>query len=1061
MSASSQPPSNSNRIVAVFFNNRYLLILTMVVTLVAGLSALNGLPRQEDPVITNRNPILITPFPGASADRVEALVTEKIEDELNEVESIKNITSTSRAGISIVSIELQDAVTKETVETIHSEIRDKLSDAAANFPPEVPTPIYDDKRNPVAFSLITAIRWTDPKFGSDSLGILSRRAEALADELRNINGTQVVRLYGQPSEEIRIAVDPAKLAQLNLTIPAVAAAIRSADVKVPAGQLRGQQADLIVEVDGQIDSLGRVREIIVRQAGEASSRSVRVGDIAEVARVWQEPQDQIALVDGQRSVLVAARMAEGNRIDVWDARASAILENFAETSGSAITLDPIFRQSDYTTERLGSLAQNLALGSLVVLIVIFLTMGWRRSLIVSSALPLTAAATLFVVSLQGGALHQMSIFGMIIALGLLIDTAIVITDEVRKFLDEGLSRREAVLAALKHLFVPLLSSTLTSILAFMPILLLPGSAGDFVGSIGGSVIVAISLSFLLSITVIAALAGLVSEKAAKRANKRIAPRWMREGLSIAWFTKLMRGIIRVSVRFPIVGLALGAAIPFAGFALAQTLGSQFFPRVDRDMFTVEISLPSVTSIEQTTRVAGKAEEVIRSFDGIERVHWLAGASFPPVYYNLIENRDNSAEYVMGVIDADNFETVDRLVPLLQDRLDLDFPEALVRVTKFAQGPPANADVEIRLIGPSLSELQRLGDAVQKRLAEHPDIIQAESTLTRGEPKLSFEADESAARVAGFELGDIATQLQASLEGLSGGSLIEAVEELPVRIRVPSQDRASIAEIADLRLVGSNGQKVPLRALGEFRLRPETGAITRRNGERVNSIRGYAAQGSLPIDITNQVISALESSDFELPTGYRLELGGEAENQGDAVGNLLVYLPVIITLTIAILILSFRSVRVMVVLCGAAFLSVGYGLFATWVMQFPLSFNTILGCIGLIGLAFNDNIVSLAAIFSNPKAKQGDVDAIVDEVAGCGRHLISTTLTTIGSFLPLLILIGGQFWPPLAIVLAGGVGGATFLAAVFTPAGYRLLVARKYRKREAKEPNPDALPAMAT
>ncbi|MEM1440713.1 MAG: efflux RND transporter permease subunit [Verrucomicrobiota bacterium] len=1038
-----------NRIIGLFFDNRYLLTLATVITLVAGYSALNSLPRQEDPIITNRGATILTVFPGASADRVEALVSEKIEDELDEIETIKHLDSTSRAGISLVSVELIDAVNDDTVEPIHSEIRDALSDAAANFPSEALSPVYDDKRGAVATTMILALRWTEETKDSESLGILSRQADEIADRLRRVGGTEIVRVYGAPLEEIQVIVDPDALAQRGLTPMMVSAALREADVKVPAGQLRGENANLLVEIEGKFENLDRIRDVIVQQVGD-SSRTVRVGDVASVERAWVDPPEQIARTDGNRAVIVSARIVEGQRVDLWDAAAGKVLEEFKEGLGSAITVETVFRQNDYTTARLGELAGNLLLGGLVVMFVIFLTMGWRRSLIVSSAIPLTAAATLFVVSMQGGALHQMSIFGMIIALGLLIDTAIVITDEIRKQLTEGKSRRDSVIAALRHLFVPLFSSTLTSVLAFLPILLLPGNAGDFVGSIGGSVIIAVSASFVLSISIIAAFAGLFSALPSQEEKPHKLPKWMREGLTIAPLTNFMGWLIRHSVRRPIIGLGLGMLVPIIGFVLAGTLGSQFFPRTDRDMFTVELTFPTVTSVKKTDAVTKEVEDRIRSYEGIESVHWVSGASFPPVYYNLIEQRDNSSEYAMGVVDADTFQTVSRIVPELQKELEETFPDAFVKVSKFAQGPPAIADVEIRLLGPSLDELKRLGDEVQRRLVEHPDIIHAESTLTRGEPKLWFEPNEVEARAAGVELGAIAAQLQTNLEGLQGGTLLEAVEELPVRVRVPSEKRTEVEYLADLRVVGAEGVQVPLRSLGEFKMKPETGTITRRDGERVNMIRGYAADGSLPIEITNEVIADLEVSGFTLPSGYRLQLGGEAENQGDAVGNLLLYLPVIVTVTIAILVLSFKSVRIAGILLVGAVLATGYGLFATWVMQFPVSFNTILGCIGLIGLAFNDNIVSIAAIHSNAKARVGDVDAIVEEILGCGRHLISTTLTTIGSFLPLLILIGGQFWPPLAIVLAGGVGGATFLAAVFTPAAYRLIAARKYRKAEAQE-----------
>lgn len=1047
------PPAISSRFAGLFFDNRYLLALVTVVTLVAGYSALQSLPRQEDPVITNRGASILTVFPGASADQVEALVSGKIEDELDEIEAIKHLDSTSRAGFSLVSVELADAVTDETVEPIHSEIRDALADAAATFPEAAFAPVYDDKRGAVAATLIVALRWADPDKNAESAGILSRQAGELADRLRRVGGTGLVRIYGAPQEEVQVIVDPEALAQRGLTPALVAAALREADVKVPAGQLRSTGANILVEVEGRFESLDRIRNVIVLQAGD-SARTVRVGDVATVSRAWQDPPEQIARRNGTRAVIVSARIVDGMRVDLWDEAAGKVLAEFTEGLGTAIAVETVFRQNDYTTARLRELAGNLVLGGIVVLFVVFLTMGWRRSLIVSAAIPLTAAATLFVLSVQGGALHQMSIFGMIIALGLLIDTAIVITDEIRKWLEDGHSRRESVVGALRHLFVPLLSSTLTSVLAFLPILLLPGNAGDFVGSIGGSVIVAVSASFVLSITLIASFAGLFSAMPLPDAKPFRLPQWMREGLTIPPLTDFMRWLIRHAVKRPLLGIGLGMVVPIAGFVLAGTLGSQFFPRTDRDMFTVALSLPSVTPVEMTDAIAQEAEAMIREHEGIEAVSWVSGASFPPVYYNLLELRDNSSEYTMGVVTADTFATVARLVPVLQGELEEAFPGAFVQVRKFAQGPPSLADVEIRILGPGLDQLKDLGDEVQRRLAEHPGIIHAESTLTRGEPKLWFRPDETEARAAGLEPGAIAAQLETNLEGLRGGTMLEAVEELPVRVRVPSERRSEIDSLADLRLVASGGAQVPLRAVGEFALAPAAGAITRRDGERVNIIRGYAADGALPIEITKEIVAGLEAGGFTLPPGYRLELGGEAESQGDAVGNLLLYLPVIITVTIAILVLSFRSVRIAGILLAGAGLAVGYGLFATWVMQFPLSFNTILGCIGLVGLAFNDNIVAIAAIHANPKARAGDVEAIVAEILGCGRHLISTTLTTIGSFLPLLILIGGQFWPPLAIVLAGGVGGATFLAA---PKYRRQITKAETPPHGSPLPAPTALP----
>ncbi len=348
-------------------------------------------------------------------------------------------------------------------------------------------------------------------------------------------------------------------------------------------------------------------------------------------------------------------------------------------------------------------------------------------------------------------------------------------------------------------------------------------------------------------------------------------------------------------------------------------------------------------------------------------------------------------------------------------------------------------MELRLSGPSIEVLQDLGEQVRVVLSADPGILQTQVTMPRGEPKLWLRADEEEARLAGLELGDVAAQLQGALEGVQGGTVVEGIEELPVRIRYRSDRRDTVDRIEGINLVSEKGGRwIPMSAIGELELRSERGGITRRDGIRTNTILGYARPDVLAIGIGESVMSELEQGGFQLPTGYRFELGGESESQGDAVGNLMLYLPIIFLVTIAILVLSFRSVRIALILLAVAPLSAGFGLLATWVMQFPLSFNTIIGSMGLMGLAFNSSIVVLAAIRANEDARRGDTVAIVTAVLGSGRHLISTTLTTIGSFLPLLIFIGGQFWPPLAIVLAGGVGGSTLLAMTFTPAMYRLL-----------------------
>ncbi|MGF1451020.1 MAG: efflux RND transporter permease subunit, partial [Opitutales bacterium] len=926
----------------------------------------------------------------------------------------------------------------ETNDEIFSRLRDELDEAAREFPPDVLAPVLNDDRGAVAYTLIIGLTWEGANDEAPPLNVLNRAAESLRDRLRNVSGTDIVDVVGEPEEEIRVELDPAAISAAGLTVERVARALENADARVAAGRFRSETASLIVEVEGAFDTTERIREVplLTSQVGAV----LRLGEVATVTRAWQEPPASVACTNGQRTLLVAARVLDDRRIGLWTDESRAVVNQMQAELGETIRLRTVFEQNEYTADRLASLAFNLFLGGCVIFLVILVTMGWKASLIVGSALPLTAAMTLGVIGFTGGKLHQMSIFGMIIALGLLIDSAIVVADEIRNERRGGTGPMDAVRQTVRHLFVPLLSSTVTTILAFMPILLLPGNAGDFVGSIGGSVIVALACSFFVAMLLVSSLAGRFLGPG-RESDARRGP-WWRGGVHWPFGSRVMRGLAGFAVRRPLWALLASVVVPAAGFLSASTLGVQFFPRVDRDMFGLKVWLPTSTPIEETIAISEAIKGEITTFEGVTGQHWVVGESFPPVYYNLLQNQDRSPFFAQAIIEATDFQTVKALIPQLQTHINERFPEAQPVFEQFGQGPPATAGVEIRLFGPSVSELQRIGGEIRGVLARHPDVVATRVTMPGGEPKLSVIADEATSLGSGFSLRTVAGQLQARLDGRLGGTLLEGVEDLPVRVRYPSEWRGSLDSLASAPLLtGEPGVWVPLDALATIELKPEPGAITRRNAQRVNAIRGWVKNEALPIDVTTEVMDELERSGLTLPDGYRLGTGGTSENQSDAVGNLLLYVPVLGVLMIAVMVLTFRSARLAAALGVLAALSVGYGLLATWAYGLAFSFNTILGCFGLIGLALNDAIVVMASIRAHAPHDRFDPDATRDAVLRTSRHLVSTTLTTIGSFLPLLIFVGGEFWPPLAIVLAGGAAGATALAVVFAPAAYTTLIFR--------------------
>ncbi|MEM1060341.1 MAG: efflux RND transporter permease subunit, partial [Verrucomicrobiota bacterium] len=675
--------------VSLLLRNRHLLAMVIVVICVAGISSLTTMPRQEDPRITNRNPIVTTLMPGASAERVEALVTEKIEDALDEIAEIKNVESTSRPGISLISIELADAVTTNTNEDIFSKIRDRLDAASRDFPPEALPPDFDDKRGAVAFGLVVALQWQASS--EVQLGLLDRLAETLADRLRNVPGTELVRLYGEPEEQLTLEVDPNELTALGLSTGILARRLAEADAKGPAGFWRSADTNLALEFSGELDSTARIRSIPILENEDGSV--LRLGDLADVRKEYRSPPSEIGLSNGQRTVLLAARPQDGIRLDSWGEQARQEVAAYQTEIGGGIVLETVFDQSDYTQQRLSELGANLLMGALVILAVIGVMMGWRSSLLVGAALPLTALATVFVVASSGGELHQMSIFGMIIALGLLIDNAIVVVDEATQRLRRGMETLAAVEDTLRHLFVPLLASTLTTVLAFMPIVLLPGNAGDFVRSIGTSVMVALVSSFLISLGLILALTGLFGSR------QPLPAPWWKVGFSSRRLEATYRKAMLWLMHRPLLAMALAMLFPLVGFGLATTLGSQFFPRVDRNMLEVTVRLPSQASIAATAASIRELDARLRNDPVVQRTDWLVGASYPSVYYNLVMNQDNTPSFAHGIITTQDAAQVEGLIRRIQALAARDFPGLEVTATEFAQGPPQDAPIVFRLFGP--------------------------------------------------------------------------------------------------------------------------------------------------------------------------------------------------------------------------------------------------------------------------------------------------------------------------------------------------------------------------
>ncbi|WP_017328343.1 efflux RND transporter permease subunit [Synechococcus sp. PCC 7336] len=1042
----------------LFYRNRRLLVLVIAVIWLWGLVGFQALPRMEDPNLTQRNAAIVTLFPGANSERVESLVTKPIEDELVEIEELKTIASISQPGISIIKIELSDTIRAPDTGEIWFQVRDRLNEVRANLPVAALEPEFQDLHI-AANTAIVALTW-DLEV-PPSYGILRRSAESLADQLRNLPGTETVELFGAPEEEIVVEVDPDKLSAIGLITSELSQQIAESDAKLAAGQRYGSESDLPIAIDTELDSLERIGRIPIRTGN--TGQFAHLSDIANIERSIVDPPAESALVRDRASIVVAARINSEERIDRWSQIVRQTLSTFEQQLPQGIIASVIFDQKPYVDERLRGLIQNLLFAAVLVSGMTLFMMGWQSSLAISLALPLSIMMAFGCMWFLHIPLQQVSMTGLIVALGMLIDNAIIMVDEVTHRLKDGQAPSPAIESSIRKLGIPLLGSTITTILAFLPMIVMRGSTGEFVSTLSISVILAVTSSLILAMTVIPSFAAHIAVKWKTNTNPS---NWWNSGYFHPQLARAYRWTLDYLFSRPKLGILLALAIPFAGFVVSPTLPLQFFPPADRDQFHIEVELAPQASLAQTQTTVTEVSQLLRQHSRVKDVNWFIGTAAPTVYYNLVANvRQNQSNYAQGIVRLDSFRNSSSFIRQLQAELDRAFPQAQILARQLDQGPPFNAPIEMRLYGPDREVLKELGDRIRSELAQLPDIIHTRASLSEAVPKLALQVDEEKIQLLGLSNSDLARQLNASLDGFIGGSILEATEELPVRVRISKGDRSDLNSISSLNVlpdsISADGSRdaIPISALTNLELKPELASIERRNQQRVNTIQAFIPAGALPAEALSSVRQRLEAIDFSLPTGYSYDFGGEVAERQFAISSLFASLGILAVLMAVTLVLSLNSFRLAAIIGVVAVGSAGLGFASLWLYGYPLGFMAIIGMMGLIGVAINDSIVVLNAISKDPVASQGSARAIADVVMQSSRHVLATTVTTIAGFVP-LILQGGGFWPPLAIVICSGLVGATVLALYFCPSAYRLLMSSDARKRRVKSDGPSCdLPAF--
>ncbi|WND01561.1 efflux RND transporter permease subunit [Temperatibacter marinus] len=1031
-----------------------MIWLILMLILVSGLNAIQVMPRLEDPHMQSRVVNVTTLYPGADAEQVEAEVTEKIERKMREIAEVKTITAVSNPGVSAITIELEDSVTD--AKPITARLRDKVAEVT-DLPDGIIPPDFSDTKI-YAHSAVIALTWH-----ADSpinYAIMGRLASELESRLRNMEPTDFVDIKGLPQEEIRIAIDDSELAAHGLTVSDVVGRIRGSDSRGSAGIVSSQNSRLTIEVAGALDSLARIRRIPLQY--DERGAALRLGDVATVERTYQDPPSSLSLLNGHVGITISARMLENFRIDKWSESLKIIIDDFQKTIPASIHIDRIYDQADYTNERIDGLLDNLGVGALVVVIVLFISLGLRSSLIAASILPLTMLSALAILNIFGMRIEQVLIIGMIVSLGIMVDNAIVITDEVQHLLLKGERRAIAVAKTVKKLWLPLFGSTLTTIVAFLPLLLMPGAAGDFLKGVPAAVIASLISSYVIAFTLISALAGRVIRGGSTRDDFKVTSGriWWRDGIEGKFLSSLFRASLNWSVNNPLKSVIVAMIVPICGFIAAGNLTDQFFPVSDRNQFRIVVNLPGDASIYETQQKVKLLDDVVRNTPKVQDVYWTIGDGSPKVFYNMIDNKKGIPSYAEAIVKLETFLEVEEMVPYFQRVLTEQFPALRITVRELGSGPPVQAPLEVRVVGPDLTELERIGEKVRSIMATIHNVTNTYTSMRPGRPQILVKAREDDVSVTGLTLSDVSQQLRSLSSGIIATHLIEETQRVPLKVVLDSHKRADIDNIANMNLQGRNVlmeadksyKDVPLSALGDVILTTKVGTIHRRNGERINNIQGFIEFGVLSATITEELGKRIDAAKIDLPPGYRIEFGGESEKRGEAVGQLFGTVGILLVMMLIAVVLTFNSFRLAIVTLLAAVQAAGLGFLSLWFFDYPISFVVIIGLMGLIGLSINAAIVITSELRGRDAARAGSKEEVVEAVMSTGRHILSTTLTTVGGFMP-LILAGGSFWPPFAVALAGGTFLSMIVSFYFAPAAFLWLT----RRNEVSAPSGEGAP----
>jgi multidrug efflux pump subunit AcrB/outer membrane protein TolC len=990
--------------------DRRRLILTLALLLsITGFAAWLTMNRQEDPRMPAYWGQAVVVFPGADAEMVERMVLEPIEDALAEVEQVATVFSSAYAEIAVIAIDLEE--TTDDTDAAWDEVRRALDVARLEFPTGVAEPRLNDSLNTDHDAVVVAITGS-----SDSLQLLEAARE-LRRALLDVPSVADVKILGDPGEQVTVDLDDATARRLGLTADTVAAQLAGRTRILPGGSLALGSRTVRLRPMAEMET---VEEIAASPLALPSGATVPLGEIARVRLGPTEPAGERMRFDGQLAVGVGVVAEEhAHAVRFGDAVAAA-LDDVAPGL-APLEVHRVAFQPERVEQRLAQLNESLLMGILIVAGVVILAMGLRLGLVVASVVPLVTFAALALFAIGGGVLQQISIAALVLALGMLVDNAIVIAESIQWRLDRGAGRREAAAAAVRELAVPLAAATGTTVAAFLPMLLADSGTADFTRSIPIMVILALAISYVFAVFVTPILSEIALAPGSSRATaltSRIA--------SLLSYLSLRR-----------TGWVLAAAVvlvALSGFG-AGAVRQQFFPAADRNQLVVDLKLPEGTHLDTTDATTRELERMLLEREEVTQVASFMGRGAPRFYYN-IQSVPWSPHFAQLMVTTRHTADVEAVLEWLRGAAAERLPGVEVIGRRLEQGPPVGAPVEVRVFADDLGELSTAVTAVASELRRVPGTTDVRHDLGAGEPTLHFHIDDSAAARHGLSRADVARALAGHTRGLPVGELRSDEDPVPIVVRSPAGERLTPGSLEGLDVGTADGRAVPLAQVARIEAGWRPAVIHHRDRARMATVSSQLVEGATFSDVLAEFGPRLEALD--LPGDVRIAYGGDAEGSGEANTAMLQTLPIGLLVLLGVLMAefnSFRRVGLILITVPLAATGVVPGLL---IGGQPFGFMSLLGVFALVGIVVNNAIVLLEVVEQQRRGGATVDEALEAAVDQRIRPILLTTATTVSGLLP-LAFSSSTLWPPLAWAMISGLLASTLLTLVVVPALYRVLM----------------------